>query len=129
MIKKHHRSQRLEGELLKVLSEIIREDLKDPRLNLITLTDIKVSRDLSFAKIFISHLDEEKAKEGLMALNKGKGFIRKQIGMKLKLRIVPEIAFFIDDTLNYSLKINKILKSIEKDENDTEEIPEEKDQA
>ena len=127
MIKKHHRSQRLEGELLKVLAEIIREDLKDPRLNLITLTDIKVSRDLSFAKIFISHLDEEKVKEGLMALNKGKGFIRKQIGMKLKLRIVPEIAFFIDDTLNYSLKINKILKSIEKDESDTEEIPEEKE--
>lgn len=115
MIKKHHRSQRLEGELMKVMAEIIREDLKDPRLNLITVTDITVAKDLSFAKIFISHLDEEKAKEGLDALNKGKGFIRKQIGMKLKLRIVPEIAFFIDDTLNYSLKINKILKSIEKD--------------
>ncbi len=115
MIKKHHRSQRLEGELMKVLAEIIREDLKDPRLNLITITDVTVAKDLSFAKIFISHLDEEKAKAGLDALNKGKGFIRKQIGMKLKLRIVPEIAFFIDDTLNYSLKINKILKSIEKE--------------
>lgn len=115
MIRKHHRSQRLEGELMKVLAEVIREDLKDPRLNLITITDVTVAKDLSFAKIFISHLDEEKAKAGLDALNKGKGFIRKQIGMKLKLRIVPEIAFFIDDTLNYSLKINKILKSIEKE--------------
>ena len=113
MIKKHHRSQRLEGELQKVLAEVIREDLKDPRLSLITITDVKVARDLSFAKIFISHLDEEKAKAGLEALNKGKGFIRKQIGMKLKLRIVPEIAFFIDDTLNYSLKINEILRKID----------------
>ncbi|MDD2371401.1 MAG: 30S ribosome-binding factor RbfA [Firmicutes bacterium] len=116
MIKKHHRSQRLEGELMKVLAEIIREDLKDPRLHMITITDVSVAKDLSFAKIFISHLEEDKAKAGLEALNKGKGFIRKQIGMKLKLRIVPEIAFYIDDTLNYSLKINKILKSFEKEE-------------
>lgn len=127
MIKKHHRSQRLEGELMKVLAEIIREDLKDPRLNLITITDVTVAKDLSFAKIFISHLDEEKAKAGLDALNKGKGFIRKQIGMKLKLRIVPEIAFFIDDTLNYSLKINKILKSIEKETKTDNEVNEEKE--
>lgn len=127
MIKKHHRSQRLEGELMKVLAEIIREDLKDPRLNLITITDVTVAKDLSFAKIFISHLDEEKAKAGLDALNKGKGFIRKQIGMKLKLRIVPEIAFFIDDTINYSLKINKILKSIEKETKTDNEVNEEKE--
>lgn len=127
MIKKHHRSQRLEGELMKVLAEIIREDIKDPRLNLITITDVTVAKDLSFAKIFISHLDEEKAKAGLDALNKGKGFIRKQIGMKLKLRIVPEIAFFIDDTLNYSLKINKILKSIEKETKTDNEVNEEKE--
>lgn len=127
MIKKHHRSQRLEGELMKVLAETIREDLKDPRLNLITITDVTVAKDLSFAKIFISHLDEEKAKSGLDALNKGKGFIRKQIGMKLKLRIVPEIAFFIDDTLNYSLKINKILKSIEKETKTESEENEEKE--
>lgn len=122
MIKKHHRSQRLEGELQKVLAEVIREDLKDPRLSLITITDVKVARDLSFAKIFISHLDDEKAKAGLDALNKGKGFIRKQIGMKLKLRIVPEIAFFLDDTLNYSLKINEILRKIDvKDDGGKEE--------
>lgn len=127
MIRKHHRSQRLEGELMKVLAEVIREDLKDPRLNLITITDVTVAKDLSFAKIFISHLDEEKAKAGLDALNKGKGFIRKQIGMKLKLRIVPEIAFFIDDTLNYSLKINKILKSIEKETKADNEEDEEKE--
>lgn len=127
MIRKHHRSQRLEGELMKVLAEVIREDLKDPRLNLITITDVTVAKDLSFAKIFISHLDEEKAKAGLDALNKGKGFIRKQIGMKLKLRIVPEIAFFIDDTLNYSLKINKILKSIEKESKTDKEEDEEKE--
>lgn len=127
MIRKHHRSQRLEGELMKVLAEIIREDLKDPRLSLISITDVSVAKDLSFAKIFISHLDEEKAKAGLDALNKGKGFIRKQIGMKLKLRIVPEIAFFIDDTLNYSLKINKILKSIEKDNKSLDEKDEEKE--
>ncbi len=127
MIRKHHRSQRLEGELMKVLAEVIREDLKDPRLNLITITDVTVAKDLSFAKIFISHLDEEKAKAGLDALNKGKGFIRKQIGMKLKLRIVPEIAFFIDDTLNYSLKINKILKSIEKESKPDNDVDEEKE--
>jgi ribosome-binding factor A len=127
MIRKHHRSQRLEGELMKVLAEVIREDLKDPRLNLITITDVTVAKDLSFAKIFISHLDEEKAKAGLDALNKAKGFIRKQIGMKLKLRIVPEIAFFIDDTLNYSLKINKILKSIEKESKTDNEEGEEKE--
>lgn len=116
MIKKHHRSDRMEGELQKVLAEIIREELKDPRLFMITIMDIKVAKDLSFAKIFISHLKEEKAKEGLDALNKAKGFIRKQIGIKMKLRIVPEIAFFIDDTLSHSLKIQEMLRDIKKDE-------------
>ena len=114
-MKKHHRSQRLEGELQKVLAEIIREDLKDPRLSLISVSGVSVSRDLSFAKIFISHLEEEKAKEWIEALNKAKGIIRKGIGQKLSLRIVPEIAFFLDESLYYSMKIQEKLREISKD--------------
>ena len=115
MMKKHHRSQRLEGELQKVLAEIIREDLKDPRLSLISVSGVSVSRDLSFAKVFISHLQEEKAKEGIEALNRAKGIIRKGIGQKLSLRIVPEIAFFLDESLYYSMKIQEKLREISKD--------------
>ena len=118
MIRKHHRSQRLEGELQKVLAEIIREDLKDPRLFLITITGVSVAKDLSFAKVFVSHLEETKAKGGIVALNKGKGFIRKQIGQKLKLRIVPELAFVLDESLYHSMKINYMLKEIKKYEKD-----------
>ena len=112
MINKKHRSDRMEGELQKVLAEIVRDDLKDPRLEMITFTSVKVSRDLSFAKIFVSHLNEDKLKEAIAVLNKAKGLIRKRIGMKMNLRIVPEIAFFIDDSLAYSQKINEILKEI-----------------
>ena len=115
MINKKHRSQRMEGELQKVLAEIVREELKDPRLELITFTDVKVARDLSFAKIFVSHLKEDRLSEALLVLNKAKGLIRKQLGMKMQLRIVPEIAFFPDDSLSYSQRINEILKEI-KDE-------------
>ena len=116
MNNKKHRSDRLEGELKKVLAEIVRDDLKDPRLEMITFTTVKVAKDLSFTKIFISHLKEDKLEDALVALNKAKGAIRKQIGMKLQLRMVPEIAFFIDDSLSYSQKINDILKEIKSSE-------------
>ena len=120
MNNKKHRSDRLEGELKKVLAEIVRDDLKDPRLEMITFTTVKVAKDLSFAKIFISHLKEDKLEDALVALNKAKGAIRKQIGMKLQLRMVPEIAFFIDDSLSYSQKINDILKEIKSSEKKSE---------
>lgn len=120
MNNKKHRSDRLEGELKKVLAEILRDDLKDPRLEMITFTTVKVAKDLSFAKIFISHIKEDKLEDALVALNKAKGAIRKQIGMKLQLRVVPEIAFFIDDSLSYSQKINDILKEIKSSEKKAE---------
>lgn len=116
MINKKHRSDRMEGELQKVLAEIVREDLKDPRLELITFTKVKVARDLSFAKVYVSHLDEAKLKEGISVLNKAKGLIRKEIGMKMKLRIVPEVAFVIDDSLSYSKKIDDLLNEIKKED-------------
>ena len=112
MINKKHRSDRMEGELQKVLAEIVRDDLKDPRLEMVTFTSVKVSKDLSFAKIFVSHLKEDRLNDALVVLNKAKGLIRKGIGRKMNLRIVPEIAFFIDDSLSYSQKINEILKEI-----------------
>lgn len=117
MNNKKHRKNRLEGELKKVLAEIVRVNLKDPRLEMITFTAVKVAKDLSFAKIFISHLKENKLEGALLALNKAKRAIKKQIGIKLQLRIVPEIAFFIDDSLSYSQKINDILKEIKSNEN------------
>lgn len=120
MNNKKHRSDRLKGELKKVLAEILRDNLKDPRLEMITFTTVKVAKDLSFAKIFISHIKEDKLEDALVALNKAKGEIRKQIGMKLQLRIVPEIAFFIDDSLSYSQKINDILKGIKSSEKKAE---------
>lgn len=99
---------------MKVLSEILTFEINDDRLSLTTITDVKVSKDLTFAKIFVSNLDPKK-KDGIIEiLDKSKGFFRKEIGRKLSLRVVPEIAFKLDETLDYSNNINELLRDIKK---------------
>lgn len=86
------------GELLKEeVSRILSGELKDPLLGFITITGVKVSGDLRHAKIFVSVLgDEEERKKSLQGLDRAKGYIRRLLGKRLKLRFTPDISFQID---------------------------------
>jgi ribosome-binding factor A len=110
------RTDRISEEVKKELSSIIRE-LKDPRIPMMTsVVKVDVTNDLRYAKAYISIMgnDEEK-KDAIKGLTAAAGFIRREIGSRIKLRCVPEFSFVIDTTIEYGAHINKLLNDISKE--------------
>lgn len=105
---------RMGEEIKKVISLAIMNDIKDPRISPMTMvTQVEVTRDLRYAKIYVSVMgSEEDKKETLKGLNSAKGFIRKEIGMNVNMRYTPEPVFELDTSLDTGMKIDKILKEI-----------------
>lgn len=111
---------------LKKMSALIKEELsliflhkvQDPSLGFLTITNVKLTPDLKIAKVYISIYDREKREAVMEKVNGINGFIRSQLAGKLKnLRQIPELAFYIDDTLDYVEKMENIFKEIHKDDN------------
>ena len=97
----------------RAISEIIQFELKDPKVGFVTITDVQVTNDNSYAKVFVSFLGkQERAEAGLKALNRSKGFIRSSLAKRLSIRKTPEIIFEIDHSLEQGNKIEKILAEI-----------------
>ncbi|MDD2396400.1 MAG: 30S ribosome-binding factor RbfA [Tissierellia bacterium] len=111
----NRRNNRLSGEVKRAISEIIRFDVKDPRISeLMSITDVHVTEDLKFAKIYVS--DYNDIESTLIALNSAKGFIRKEIGKKVKMRIIPELIFIKDDSIAKGMHMSSLIdKIIEED--------------
>lgn len=109
------RANRVGEQMKKELGEIITRKLKDPRVGFVTITDVEVTGDLQQAKIFISVLGDEKQKhDTLVGLAKAKGFIRSEIGQRIRLRKTPELVFEFDEALEYGNKIESILRDLNK---------------
>ena len=107
------RTDRISEEVKKELSSVIR-DLKDPRIPMMTsVVKVDVTNDLRYAKAYISIMgtDEEK-KEAIKGLAAAQGFIRREVGSRIKLRCVPEFSFVIDTTIEYGAHINQLLNDI-----------------
>ncbi|QCI16045.1 30S ribosome-binding factor RbfA [Buchnera aphidicola] len=118
MEKLFNRSARIAQELQKKIAMIIQHSIKDPRINtIITVSEVQVSKDLSHARIFISFLkndDQLNIKKILILLNKASGYIRKLLCQKMRLRIIPNIIFYYDDSFLKGNKISLILKDLVK---------------
>ena len=112
-----HRSEKINGEIKRVIAEILRE-VKDPRLGkLISVTSVEATNDLKYAKIFVSVLGTDEAKKDAMeGLKAAEGFIRHQLGEKVELHTLPDLIFELDDSMETGAKIDKILKDINKNE-------------
>lgn len=109
------RIDRVSEEVKRELASIIR-DLKDPRLpQMISVVNVNVTKDFKFAKAYISIMgtDEEKA-AGIEALKSAAGFIRREIGHRIKLRFTPQFSFVLDTTIEYGAHISKVLADIER---------------
>ncbi|MEG2685321.1 MAG: 30S ribosome-binding factor RbfA, partial [Erysipelotrichaceae bacterium] len=92
-----NKSVKIAGIIQKNVSEIIQFDLKDPKIGFVTITDVEVTSDLSYAKVYVSFLGAEARKTaGLAALNRSKGFIRTGLSKKMSIRKVPELIFVLD---------------------------------
>ncbi|RHW36398.1 30S ribosome-binding factor RbfA [Neobacillus notoginsengisoli] len=120
------RANRVGEQLKKELGEIIGRKIKDPRIGFVTVTDVQVTGDLQQATVYISVLgDEEQRENTLKGLAKAKGFIRSEIGNRIRLRKTPEIAFEFDESIDYGNRIETLLTKIHNEEkqsgNDKEE--------
>ena len=110
----------------KELGDIIGRKIKDPRIGFVTVTDVEVTGDLQQAKVYISVLgDEEQRENTLKGLAKAKGFIRTEIGHRIRLRKTPEIIFEWDESIDYGNRIDTLLHQLHKDEKPLENREEE----
>ena len=108
-----NRIEKLEEEFLKALSSIFRDELKDPRIDgMITVSEVKITKDLSHCNIYISIFNSNDKKECFKTINECSGFIRKKIAEMVDIRVMPELHFHLDETLDYVDKINALLKKI-----------------
>ena len=113
MPENHTRLGRIEEEYKKELSQIISYELKNPNVTgLISVTKVKVTNDLKYAKIYVSILNAKNNKDTLAGLKKSSGFIRSELAKRVNLRNTPELLFELDDSLEYGAKIDTILKEI-----------------
>lgn len=125
------RSERVAELLRRDLSVLIRERIKDPRIGMVTILDVTVSKDLSHAKVWFDVLDAEQGKVAEESLNHASGFLRRELGRELKLRVTPGLRFYYDDT---QLRGNTLSALIDKavaedqahEEQDSDELPDEK---
>ena len=109
----NNRINRIDEEYKKELSNIIDRELKDPNITgLISVTKVKVTSDLKFAKVYVSILNSKNVKDTLAGLKKSSGYIRTELAKRVNLRNTPELIFELDDSIEYGAKIDSILKEI-----------------
>lgn len=108
-----NRLNRINEELKKEISNIISFELKNPdATGLISVTKVKITPDLKYAKVYVSMLNSKNNEKTLEALKKSSGYIRSSIAKKINLRITPELVFEEDDSMEYGMKIDSILKDL-----------------
>jgi ribosome-binding factor A len=120
------RIERINEQLREEISDLIRRELKDPRLaGIVSITDVKTVPDLSLARVFISVLgDEEQAQASLKTLDHAAGFLRRRLTGRLRLRRVPEIMFRLDTSIERGDRILGLLREIEVQDSGNTELEE-----
>jgi len=110
------RQEKIQEQLVQELSEIIQRELRDPRLGFVTVTGAEISRDLRHAKVFVSVLGDEKARdESLKALNSAVGLLRGEFTRRAHLRVAPELEFRFDTGIERGARIFELLHSVADD--------------
>jgi ribosome-binding factor A len=117
------RSERVAEEIKKAASQIINNEIKDPRVSgLISVTKVEMTKDLRHAKIFLSIYGEESEKQKVFeGLKNAEGFIRKELAHRVRMKFIPEISFKIDESIEYGIHIYKLLEEVQKQEDNGNE--------
>ncbi len=105
------KSLRVASIIKKNLLEIIQFEVSDPRLGFISIPEVKVSKDYSYAKVYVSFLNEKDEKEGMKALNHSKGYIRTELAKRMDTKRVPELTFVIDKGYKNEARIRELLEN------------------
>jgi ribosome-binding factor A len=108
-----YRIDRISDEVKRALDRIIREEVRDPRVSgTFSITRVETTRDLRFAKVFISVLENEKRDDLIKALKGAAGFLRHALGQALSLRYTPQLQFIADQNIEYGIHISGILRQV-----------------
>lgn len=123
------RARRVEEQLKRLLADLVRREVKDPRVGLITITSAEVSRDLSHANVYFTPFaGEGDAQAALEALQHAAGYLRHQVRNEMRLRVAPELAFHIDDSVERGARLSALIHDAVEDDRrrhvDTEPDPE-----
>ena len=111
------RTDRIASEIMREAERIIREDVSDPRTDcMFSVTHVDVTRDLRYAKVYISIYEEEKRAPMMKALNSAAGFIRHNLGRRVQLRYTPELLFELDTTIEYGVHIASLINEVRRTE-------------
>ena len=109
------RVRKIQEFIKQEVSKILLQELNDPRLGFVTVTDARITGDLRQATVYVSLFGDDTKKKGTMdALRSANGYIRSEVGKRLKIRYSPEIEFREDNSLDYGMKIDRLLNDIEK---------------
>lgn len=114
MRKNSVKNTRVNGEVMRVLADIIRGDIKDPRISMLTsVVNVEVAPDLKTCKAWISVLGDDKAVEDtLEGLDSAKSYIRRELAKRINLRNTPEITFVMDQSIAYGVKMSKLIDDV-----------------
>ena len=115
MAREFKRSDRVAQEIQKESAVILQREVKDPRIGMVTVSDVEVSSDLAYAKVFVTFLfdhDEQAITQGMKGLEKAAPYIRTLLGKTMRLRIVPEIRFIYDESLVEGMRMSNLVSNV-----------------
>ena len=107
---------RLNNSFVENISKIIRTEIKDERISFVTVTACKITNDLSFAKVYVTVLNDKERDNVIKLLNKASNFIERELSKRIEIRKMPDITFVYDESLEYAANIENIIERIEDNE-------------
>lgn len=113
MAKEYSRTQRIGDQMQRELAQLIRREVKDPRVGLVTITAVDVSRDVGHAKVYVTVMGEEGPEaiaQSIKVLNTAAGFLRMQLGREMKLRSVPQLHFHYDSSVSRGAHLSALIE-------------------
>ncbi len=118
MAREFGRSDRVAQQVQREIAMILQREIKDPRVGMVTVSDVELTKDLQHAKIFVTFFlnQDENVEAGVKILNDASGYIRSLLGKAMKLRVVPEIRFFYDQTLVEGMRISNLVSNTIRDD-------------
>ena len=134
MAREFSRTNRVGQQIQREIALILQREVKDPRIGMVTVSDVEVSKDLNYAKVYVTFLqlenDGERVKEGLKGLTEAAGYIRSLLGSAMRLRVVPELRFYYDQTLVEGMRLsNLVTNTVREDKRRMTEAGREEEQA
>ncbi|WP_298774884.1 30S ribosome-binding factor RbfA [uncultured Shewanella sp.] len=114
MAREFSRTRRIAQQLQQELAQVLQRDMKDPRIGMVTVNDVDVSRDLNYAKVYVTFFDEDekRVQDKLAALDAAAGYVRSLVAGRMKLRVMPELRFIYDASLVEGMRMSNLVSKV-----------------